>query len=123
LKQRGSYFIISIFVIILGILSRKIEFIPLFIGDILYAILIYFGFCILFPNKSSIKIFIFSLFFCFTIELSQLIRWNWLNTIRSTTLGHYVLGEGFIWTDLLCYVIGNFMAYYLDKSLLKNKFY
>jgi hypothetical protein len=101
---------------IIGILSRKIEFIPLFIGDILYAVLIYFGFCFLFPTKNRVHILLISLLFCISIEISQLIEWNWLDKIRSTTLGHYILGEGFLWSDLLCYTIGVVSAYFIDTK-------
>lgn len=105
---------------LVGILSRQIECIPLFIGDFLYAVLIYFGFCFLFPTKNRIHILIISLLFCFTVEISQLIKWNWFDKIRSTNLGHYILGEGFLWSDLFCYIFGTFIAYYLDKKLFKK---
>ena len=105
---------------IIGLLSRKIDFIPLFIGDILYSVLIYFGFCFLFPTKNRILVLLFSILFCFTIEISQLIEWNWLTEIRSTTLGRYILGQGFLWSDLVCYTIGTILAYYLESKLLKK---
>lgn len=105
---------------LLGILSRKINFIPLFIGDILYAILIYFGFCFLFPIKNRKQILLFSVLFCFSIEISQLLDLNCLNEIRSTTLGRYILGQGFLWTDLLCYTIGTILAYHFDLKLIKK---
>ena len=104
---------IVISVIILGILSRKFDFFPLFIGDVLYAVLIYFTFSLLFPTKNRFHILLISLLICFTVEISQLIKWDWLKTIRSTTFGHYVLGEGFLWEDLLCYVIGVTVAYFI----------
>jgi len=104
----------------LGILSRKFDFIPLFVGDILYAVLVYFGFCFLFPSKKRTQLLIISLSFCFFIEISQLIQWNWLDKIRSSTLGHYILGEGFQWTDLICYISGGIISYYLDKKGFKN---
>ncbi|CAM3496909.1 DUF2809 domain-containing protein [Flavobacterium gelidilacus] len=105
---------------LIGILSRKIDFIPLFIGDILYSVLIYFGFCFLFPTKNRILVLLFSILFCFTIEISQLIQWNWLYKIRSTTLGHYILGKGFLWTDLLCYSIGTIIAYIIEYKTYIN---
>lgn len=104
---------------IIGILSRKFIFIPLFIGDVLYAVLIYFGFCFLFPIKNRIHILLISLLFCIIIEISQLIVWNWLDKIRTTSLGHYILGEGFLWSDLLFYIIGVVNAYFIDTKLLK----
>lgn len=105
---------------IIGILSRKIEFIPLFVGDILYAVLIYFGFCFLFPIKRRDQLLIISLSFCFFIEISQLIQWNWLDKIRSTNIGRYIFGEGFLCSDLFCYIFGTFITYYFDNKLFKK---
>ncbi len=106
---------------ILGILSRKINDIPLFIGDILYAVLIYFGFRFLIMDSKKSTSLLLSLLFCFGIEILQLVQIDWLIAIRKTTLGHYILGEGFLWIDLLCYVVGTLMAYYLDKLFLSSR--
>jgi hypothetical protein len=120
LKQRLNYALISIGILMLGILSRKIDFIPLFIGDILYSVLIYFGCCFLFPTKKRALVLLFSILFCFTIEFAQLIQWNWLVSIRKTTLGHYVLGQGFLWLDLVCYFTGTTLSYLLDKNHIQH---
>lgn len=105
---------------IIGILSRKVNLIPIYLGDLLYSILIYFLFCFLFPTKNRIHILMFSILFCFTIETSQLIQWNSLILIRKTTLGHYVLGEGFLWLDMFCYFVGSTTAYLIDSKFIKN---
>lgn len=111
---RFLYFIIIILVVILGILSRKIHEIPLFIGDILYAVMIYFGCRLLFLNVSNPKKIIFPLLFCYIIELQQLCHTEWLVALRNTTFGHYVLGQGFLWSDLVCYTIGVALAFFID---------
>lgn len=118
---RLNYFILILLVLILGILSRKISGIPLFIGDILYAVLIYFGFRFLIMDSKKSTSHLLSLLFCFGIEILQLIKIDWLIAIRKNTLGHYILGEGFLWLDLLCYVMGTLMAYYLDKLFLSSR--
>ncbi len=118
---RLNYFILILLVLILGILSRKISGIPLFIGDILYAVLIYFGFRFLIMDSKKSTSLLLSLLFCFGIEILQLVQIDWLIAIRKNTLGHYILGEGFLWLDLLCYVIGTLMAYYLDKLFLSSR--
>ena len=111
---RFLYFIIAIFVVLLGILSRKVHGIPLFIGDILYAVMIYFGCRLLFLKVSNPKKIIFPLLLCYIIELQQLCHTEWLITIRNTTFGHYVLGQGFLWSDLVCYTFGVAVAFLLD---------
>jgi hypothetical protein len=119
-SNRLNYFITILLVLILGILSRKITGIPLFIGDVLYAVLIYFGFRFLIMDSKKSTSLLLSLLFCFDIEILQLVQIDWLLAIRKTTLGHYILGQGFLWLDLLCYVIGSFTAYYFDKLFLSS---
>ena len=119
-SNRLNYIILILLVLILGILSRKILGIPLFIGDVLYAVLIYFGFRFLIMDSKKSTSLLLSLLLCFDIEILQLVQIDWLLAIRKTTLGHYILGEGFLWLDLLCYVIGSFTAYYFDKLFLSS---
>jgi ABC-type Mn2+/Zn2+ transport system permease subunit len=118
--NRFTYFILIISVIILGILSRKTNGIPPFFGDILYAVMIYFGMRFLFINQSLRKSIVFALIFCFSIELLQLYRAEWILAIRRSTLGHYVLGEGFLWSDLVCYTIGVIIAFLIDWNWNKK---
>jgi Protein of unknown function (DUF2809) len=42
----------------------------------------------------------------FAVEVSQLYHAPWIDGIRSTTLGGLVLGFGFLWSDLVCYLVG-----------------
>jgi len=119
-NTRFTYFIIIVSVIILGILSRKIGGIPTFFGDTLYAVMIYFGLRMLFINNSSKMTIVLALVFCFCIEFLQLYRAEWLLTIRRTTLGHYVLGQGFLWSDLAFYTLGILIAFLIDFNLVKK---
>lgn len=80
-SNRLNYFISIILILILGILSRKISGIPLFIGDMLYAVLIYFGFRFLFIDSTKSTSLLFSLLFCFGIEFLQLVQIDWLIAI------------------------------------------
>lgn len=118
-SERLTYFLIIISIIILGVTSRKLSFIPLCIGDTLYAILIYFIIRIVFPKQSKIKTAFFSLIICYFIEFTQLYKSNWLNEIRETQLGHYVLGQGFLWSDIIAYSVGVFIAFIFNKYFLK----
>ena len=40
------------------------------------------------------------------VEVSQLYKAPWIDTIRRTTLGGLVLGYDFVWSDLACYAVG-----------------
>ena len=57
-NNRLNYFILILLVMILGIISRKISNIPLFIGDVLYAVLIYLGLRFLFIHLKMYKTFL-----------------------------------------------------------------
>ncbi len=122
MKARLTYIVIVLFIIVIGLLSRKLP-IPFFIGDVLYAMMIYFTFRTLFIKFKSAQIFFYAIALCFLIEFSQLIREPWLHNLRNSWIGQHVLGSGFLWTDLLAYVGGAIVAFLLDKivsSRLKN---
>ena len=119
-KSRITYLILTIATIILGLLSRHFKFIPLFIGDILWAIMVYFIMRFLFISKTVKFNVIAALLFCFLIEFSQLYKAPWINDLRHTLFGRLVLGEGFLWSDLLCYVIGVGIGVGVDAYFLKE---
>lgn len=120
-KTRITYFTLTIATIILGLLSRHYKFIPLFIGDILWATMVYFIMRFLFIAKPIKFNVIAALLFCFAIEFSQLYKAPWINELRHTLFGRLVLGEGFLWGDLLCYVIGVGIGVGIDQLLQKIK--
>jgi len=119
-NNRFSYFILIFAVIILGILSRKIDAIPTFFGDTLYAVMVYFGMRMLFINNSTKKSIGLALAFCFSIEFLQLYRAEWMLAIRRTQLGHYALGQGFLWSDLAFYSLGIMIAFLMDSGFVNK---
>jgi glycopeptide antibiotics resistance protein len=94
--------------------------VPTFFGDTLYAVMIYFGLRMLFVNFSIKKTAILALLFCFGIEFLQLYDAQWMLEIRRTTLGHYALGQGFLWSDLGYYTLGIVMAFLIDYNFVKK---
>lgn len=118
--SRFSYLILIISIIILGILSRKIDGIPTFIGDTLYAVMVYFGMRMLFINTNSKITIVLALVFCFCIEFLQLYKAEWLLAIRRSTLGYYALGQGFLWSDLVFYSLGIAIAFFIDFYLVEK---
>lgn len=117
-NSRIRYFILILIVIFLGITSRKIEGVPTYFGDTLYAVMIYFGMRMLFVNINIKKITIFALLFCFAIEFLQLYDAEWILEIRRSDLGHYALGQGFLWSDLAYYTLGIIIAFWMDFNLI-----
>ena len=110
-RNRLLYATFTILVIILGLSSRKFAFaLPAllndYLGDALWALMIFTGFGFLFPKIATKKLAFISLIFCYGIEVSQLYHAEWIDSIRATTLGGLVLGYGFLWSDLVAYTIG-----------------
>jgi hypothetical protein len=120
MRKRIKYGILIIITIILGLLSRHIAGIPLFVGDILWATMIYFGFRFLFIKKPIKFIVIASLAFCYAIEFSQLYQAPWINNIRHTVVGGLILGETFLWGDLLSYTAGVAIGVGVELSLRRK---
>jgi hypothetical protein len=121
IRSRGTYFILIFFTIIIGLLSREFKAIPLFIGDILWALMVYFIVRFLLISKAIKVVIITSLLFCCVIEFSQLYKAPWINSLRHTLFGRLVLGETFLWGDLLSYTIGIGIGVLVDRWIFKLK--
>ena len=110
-RSRITYLIAAITVVILGLSSRRYsrvlpEFIASYAGDTLWALMAFLGVGMLFPGWSTLRVCVTALLFAFAIELTQLYHSPWVDQIRRTTVGGFILGYGFLWSDLLCYVVG-----------------
>ena len=97
--------------IALGLLSRRVKFVPAACGDALWAMMVYCCFRIVLIRKPMIISAVAALITSFAIEFSQMLKPDWLVKIRSTFLGHMLLGQGFLWSDLLAYTIGIAVVY------------
>lgn len=120
MKNRIRYFIITIIIMFMGLLSRKFMFIfprniAPFIGDMLWAMMVYFGFRFLFPKLNITKSLVLAFLFSFSIEISQLYQAQWINNIRNTIIGGLILGHGFLFEDLISYIIGIILGCAVDK--------
>lgn len=110
-RKRERYFIYIVVVMILGISSRHFyndlpKWLSLYIGDVLWGLMIFFIIGFLFKEKSSRYVAIISVIFSISIEISQLYHAPWIDNIRKTTIGGLVLGYGFLWSDIICYIVG-----------------
>jgi len=79
--------------------------------------MIFFIFRTLYIKSDRKRLSIVSLILCYTVEFSQLYQAPWLNNIRKTLVGRLVLGQGFLWSDLLAYAIGIGAAVCLDYAI------
>lgn len=124
INRRTVYIIAILMTILLGLASRKYsQLLPIFVaqnaGDVLWAMMVYFGFRFLLVSRTFFTAIWLSFTFCFGIEFSQLYQADWINQIRGTFLGALILGKGFLMVDLIRYTIGITIATILDKAALK----
>jgi len=119
-QQRIQFLVLSALTIVLGLMSRQINFIPLFIGDMLYAVMVFFMLSAIAVKNKVYQIAIMSMVITFAIEFSQLYQADWINAIRVTLPGRIVLGQGFLWSDLVAYTMGILLATMITWLLLKQ---
>jgi len=74
---------------------------------------------IFFPVKKASLIVLLSLLICYSIEFLQLYQGEWMIELRKTLFGRYVLGQGFLWSDILAYTFGIITAFISEKLILK----
>lgn len=116
-KLRICYLSGTVVLIALGLLSRRVKFVPAACGDALWAMMVYCCFRIVLIRKPMIISAVAALITSFAIEFSQMLTPDWLVKIRSTFLGHMLLGQGFLWSDLLAYTIGIAVVYGLTALI------
>lgn len=101
--------------IALGLASRRIAphlpapvgpFVAAYVGDALWAAMVFFGVSTLLPRLALQWRVALALAYCVATELSQLYHAPWIDAVRATRLGGLVLGFGFLWSDLVAYAIG-----------------
>ncbi len=112
-RSRFVYALLLFAVILLGLASRAHSmqpYLPRFIaeyaGDTLWALLVFLGFGFLWPQLAPWRVAAMACAFSILIELSQLYHAPWIDTLRHTRLGGLILGFGFLWSDLVCYMAG-----------------
>jgi glycopeptide antibiotics resistance protein len=125
-QLRRTYFVAVVITILLGLASRKFShllfsFLAENAGDVLWAMMVYFGFRFLFLKKSMLTAIFLSFLFSFGIEFSQLYQEDWINQIRGTLLGALILGKGFLTVDLIRYTTGIVIASSLDRVTIIKK--
>ena len=107
MKRKLLVSLVGIIVLIpIGLYSRHVSWLPDEVGDALWAMMVFCFWRIILVKKGLPFVALISLIHSYLVEFSQLIRWPWLMSFRSTFIGHMTLGQGFLWIDLLAYLIG-----------------
>lgn len=123
-RNRGYYFLLIIAIILMGLGSRTPiipEFIYPYLGDYLYAVMMYFIIAFIFPSYKATTIALISVSICYGIEVFQLYEADWILTIRKSRLGALILGAGFLWSDLVSYSFGASTGWLLERYNAKIK--
>ncbi len=122
--NRLHYFVLTLMTLFIGLMSRRYtvggDFIHDYVGDAIWAGMIYLGFRFLLPLNTVKSAVISALVFCYFIEITQFNQSDWLNNLRHTTLGGLILGFDFLWSDILMYTIGISATALLDNWLIKK---
>lgn len=127
-RSRVRYALLMFLIVGLGLASRSPQ-IPwpylfsAYAGDTLWALLVFLGLGFLFPHSATRHHALGAMAFAFAIEFSQLYHAPWLDVLRAHRLAALVLGQGFLWSDLVCYAVGVAIGTALESTgvLLKNK--
>ena len=111
MNRRVVYVFSAIVVLFAGLASRRYRtHLPSYVGeyggDVLWALMLFLIVSFVLAGRPLVQRCIISLILAFAVEVSQLYHAPWIDGIRSTTLGGLVLGFGFLWSDLVCYLVG-----------------
>jgi glycopeptide antibiotics resistance protein len=120
LKRRIVHSILFLAIIPVGLATRKLPqlFHPLIAeygGDALWAAMFVFLFRAVWPKPRLWRIALGTYLFAVSIEISQLYQASWIDQIRGTFFGRMLLGHGFLWSDLLCYLLGVIFGYLVAR--------
>lgn len=110
-KRRLLYAASIVSTIALGLASRKFPglfpaVLGKYPGDALWALMVFCAWGFLIPDCSTQKLALYALITSYADEFSQLYQSPWINHIRSTPIGHLILGSTFSWLDMVAYTVG-----------------
>ena len=123
-QKRIMLVVLILITVLIGLASRKYaqslpEFIAEYAGDTMYAMCAYFMFRLFFIKRSSIIVVLFSFIFCVIIETLQLYQATWIQDLRNTPPFGLLLGYGFLWSDLIGYVVGSLIAPLVEFTIAR----
>lgn len=116
-RLRLIYLCAVIALIAIGLSSRRIECIPDACGDALWGMMVFCCWRIVLIRRKLTTVAVTALITSYAVEFSQMLSSDWLVKLRSTFLGHMLLGQGFLWIDLIAYTIGIIIIYLIAYFL------
>jgi hypothetical protein len=118
-KRRLLYFLLFILIIPIGLSTRKepqwyFSLIANYGGDVFWSTMFFFIFRFLWSAGALWKIALYTFSFSLAVEISQLYHAVWIDKIRATFLGSMLLGNTFLWSDILCYLVGTVLGWLIS---------
>lgn len=106
--------------VILGLASRQLTWVPLWVGDLLWSTMVFFLVSVCRPSGGRWRCGAVALAISYLVEASQLYHRPWLDSIRGTAAGHLVLGSAFSWTDMVAYTAGVAAGIAVARPLIRS---
>lgn len=89
-------------------------------GDVLWAGMVAWLVALLRPSWTTVRVALAAFAIALVVECSQLYHADWIDGLRATRPGALVLGQGFLWSDLLSYAVGIALVAALDRWLTRS---
>lgn len=124
-RKRIWYAAALLLVVLAGLASRRYPaLLPATLGkypgDALWALMVFIGWGMVFPARSTLRILIYTLVTSYGVEFGKLYRAPWLNDVRDSTIGHLILGSTFSWQNLAAYTIGAVVGAVVERVLIRK---
>jgi len=105
-----------------GLASRRYPalfpaFIARYAGDVLWASMVFWLLALLRPHGDRKTLAAIAFAIAVAVEISQRYHVPWLDALRATRLGALALGQGFLRSDIVCYLVGVVLAAVIDRVL------
>jgi hypothetical protein len=110
-RNRLLYSAFAVGLIATGLGTRRYgthlpEIVAVYGGDTLWALMVFVGIGLIAQAWPTKRVAGLALAVSYGIEISQLYHAGWIDQLRRSVVGGLVLGQGFIWSDLVCYTVG-----------------
>lgn len=111
--------------IVLGLATRRYPaafpaLVATYGGDALWAAMVLWLLALVRRTATTPSLAMGALAIAYAVEVSQLYRAEWIDAVRATRVGALLLGQGFVWSDLVSYAVGVVLAAGLDAVLVRR---
>ena len=125
-RSRLGYALAVLATIAAGLASRHFVFLqPALLGkypgDALWALMVFFGWGLLFPRFSSGRITVLALATSWTVEFLKLWQSPAWSGIRHSSIGHLIFGHAFSWQNLVAYALGVGTGWLIERMILPDQ--